>query len=368
MNKRAENGASLEYGPSKFYKKAKRVIAVFLASITSLSVMMVAGVVIACEVITRRHERPDYALYPGDYCFERVKDCLEREEFFYSSGEVQRKGYYYPAQAGKGLVVISHGYHAGADDYLPITQFFVQNGFNVFAYDGVGTYDSQGEDLIGMCQSLVDLDETLTFLKGNEPYAGQPIFLIGHSWGGYAAASVLELHADVRACACIAPMNSGYTIMQEKGEQYAGKVAVISRPVFNLYQKLIFNDYVQYNGVRGINAANIPVLIAQGLEDKVITPDRQSIAAYKEQIVNSKVIFYEKTGLQGGHNEIWHSIASLEYQNEVALGLENLQAEKGEDLTAEEIVKYYQGVDHTLYSEINGELFAKILEMFHGEL
>jgi hypothetical protein len=38
--------------------------------------------------------------------------------------------------------------------------------------------------------------------------------------------------------------------------------------------------------------------------------------------------------------------------------------EKGDKLTNEEKAAYYAGVDHRLYSEVNKELFDKILEMF----
>ena len=244
----------------------------------------------------------------------------------------------------------------------------VNRGYDVFSYDVTGTYDSKGDSTVGMCQSLVDLDGTLHYLKSQTAFSSMPLFLIGHSWGGYAVSSALSLHKEVRACACIAPMNNGYTVMVEKGEQYAGKAALISKPVFNVYQKMLFGDYVEFSGVKGINSVDIPVLIAQGVDDKVITYNGQSITAHKSEITNPNVIYYDGVGTQGDHNNIWHSIAAANYQSEVASGLKKLQLEKGEKLTREEKAAYYSGIDHRLYSEVNQPLMDKIIRMFDGTL
>ena len=369
MNKQLENGQQLKSEKQFiFNKKAKKVMIAILASMTGLSAVMVASAMIAYDSFVVRYERPNYAIYPGNYYYERVKDSLKRDEFYYQAGKSNLKGYYYSSTQEKGLLVVAHGFHAGADDYLPVIQFFVENGYDVFAYDCTGTYDSSGEDMVGMCQSLVDLDNTLKYLKKTEPYSNKPMFLFGHSWGGYAVASVLELHKDVRACACIAPMNNGYTIMQEKGEQYVGKLATITKPIFDAYQKLLFKDYVKYNGIRGINSCEVPVLVAQGIDDTIITYNGQSIMAYKDEITNPNVVYYEGLGLQGDHNNIWHSIQSCVYQSEVASGLKKLQMQKDRPLTDEEKIAYDAEVDHSLYSEINKPLFEQILTMFNEQL
>ena len=369
MFKKTENGQNLKNEKQvTINPKTKKVIAAVLASMTGVSAMMVASAVVAYDAVFVRYERPDYALYPGEYDYERVKNRLKREEFYYQTKSSQLKGYYYPSEQGKGLIVVAHGFHAGADDYIPMIEFFVQNGYNVFSYDCTGTYDSKGDSIIGMCQSLVDLDETLEYLKATPPYAEQPTFLVGHSWGGYAVSSVLALQKHIRACACIAPMNNGYTMLQEKGEQYVGKVTAVAKPVFSVYQKILFKDYVNYNGAKGISSVDIPVVVAQGIDDTIITYDKLSVTAYKKEITNPNVTYYEGFGLQGDHNNIWHSIDSAVYQKRVESELKKLEIEKGGKLTDDEKKAYYQTVDHSLYSQINKELFELILSTFDSVL
>ena len=343
----------------------KKIVTAIVGTLTGVSGITVASALIAYDSIFPRFERPNYALVAGEYCYERVQDELAREEFFFQAGKSTLKGYYYPSNASKGLVVVVHGFRSGSDDYLPITKYLVQHGYNVFSYDCTGTYDSQGEGMVGWCQSLVDLDNTLAYLQSTAPYRDQPLFLLGHSWGGYAVSSVLALKSGIRACACIAPMYNGSTIMQEKGEQYVGKLAVTSKPVFGAYQRILFGSYVEYNGVRGINSVDIPVLIAQGVDDKIITYDGQSITAHKKEITNPNVSYYIGKGLQGSHDGIWHSKDALVYQSEVESELKLLQIEKGKPLTAQEKAEFYKTVDHSLYSAVNEALMNEIIKTFN---
>ena len=356
-----------EFGNTSEKRKLSRKQKILISSIavlTGFSGTVVGGMVIAYNALFPRYNRPDYSLTAGNYCYERVQDSLSREEFYFSSKNEKLKGYYYPAENSKGLVVVAHGYHAGADDYIPLIAYMVGCNYSVFTYDVTGTYDSEGESQVGWCQSLIDLDYALRYVEKTEPYSTQPLFLIGHSWGGYAATSVLSLHKNVRACAGIAPMNNAPMIMVEKGEEYVGKLADTAKPIFTAYQKLLFKNYVKYNGVMGINSVDIPVLIAQGVDDKTITYDGQSVMAHKEEITNPNVRYYVGYGEQGDHNNIWHSVRAANYQKEVESQLKKLQIEKGGKLTDDEKREFYKSVDHTLYSEVNEELMEQIVAMF----
>ena len=349
-------------------KGLKKVAIAVLASLAGVSVTEVAAAVVAYDAIFPRYERPDYRITAGLYDYSRISDVLPREVMRYPSREAELCGYYYAVENPRGLVVVAHGFHAGADEYLPIIEVMVQAGYAVFTYDVTGTYDSEGDSVIGMCQSLIDLDYALNFVKNNAIGRGLPIFLIGHSWGGYAAASVMALHPDVKGCALLAPMYNGATMMVEKGEQYVGKLAYMSKPVFDVYQRMLFGDYVKYNGVMGISATTANVLIAQGIDDAVITMDGQSITAHRGEITNPNVTYYFGRGSQGSHTGIWHSDAAEEYARKLQSDIKRFEIENGRKMTYEEQVAFYGTVDHRLYSEVNGELMALILATFEKGL
>lgn len=345
-------------------KKKKNVLIGTISSLTGISGFLVGSTIIAYDNVFDRYERPDYDLVLGQYCYERIKDELTREEIKYKSKDNQLIGYYYKSINNKGLVIMVHGFKSGADNYLPLINYVVQKGYNVFAYNMTGTFESDGQSTIGMCQSLIDLDNTIKFIKNNPLFTNQNLYLIGHSMGGYAAASVLALHNDIKACACIAPMYNGNTIMLEKGEQYVGKVSKITKPVFSIYQKYLFGDYINYNSVDSINSSNIPVLIAHGVEDKIITFNEQSIIAHKKEITNPNVKYYIAKGLQSDHDNIWHSNEAIIYQKQIASELKLMEFNKGDKLSLDEIKKFNKTVNHKLYSEVNKDLLNMIIEMF----
>ncbi len=349
-------------------KRSKKIAAAIVASILGISVSGVGAAIGVYDSFFERYERPDYSLFPGMYCYERFEGSLPRETFTVKSGKVDLAAYYYPVSDPKGLVVTVHGFHSGADDYLPLIEAFVKGGYAVFTYDVTGNYSSGGEDGVGMCQQLVDLDRVLDYLAQNKTFADMPKLLVGHSWGGYAVSSVLALHSEVKACVCLAPMWNGATIMIEKSEEYVDDLAYTIKPVFDAYQKHLFGDYTKYNAVVGINSTDIPVLIAQGVDDTVITPDGQSITAHLDKLTNPNVSVYYGTGMQGSHTGIWHSAEAEEYVREVQKRLSDMEREKGNKLTREEKAKFYSSVDHRLYSDVNKELVELMFKTFEKGL
>lgn len=356
---------------SKVLDKAKKKhsIAQIIVAATGLGIASVLGMMSLYDSFFPRYERPDYEVVPGVRCYANMLNAPQREEFSFQAGDVVLKGYFYPSQNSKGTVVLVHGFHAGADDYLPVVRYLVQNNFSVFAYDGRGTYDSSGDSTVGFCQSLVDLDNTLTYIEKSNKFGSSKLFLFGHSCGGYAVTSVLELHKNISACAAIAPVNNCYTLIVDKGKQYVGQLAStgLSSTFLNAYQAALFGKYTKCNGVRGINSVDIPVLIAHGVDDKVISFKEQSVIAYRDFITNPNVDYYVGTGLSGGHDTIWHSARAVEYQKKVADDLAELK-KNNDELSHEQLVQFYSGVDDELYSEINYDLMAEVLKIYNSAL
>ena len=295
----------------------------------------------------------------GNYCYERVEHRLARETLIIPSGGNDLQGYWYPAGQSYGTVVLCHGFHNGADDYLPIIEYFVSRNFDVLAYDGTGVYNSEGSGLVGMPQQLIDLDNVLQFVANHPDMSAKPLFLFGHSMGGYACASVLALRGTlVNACACIAPVNDASTLMMDVCKQYVGNWVLVSQGVFEGYQRAIFGEWLQYNGVDGINSVDIPVFIAQGLYDTLIPHDTLSITAHADQITNPNVTIYYQNGLQGSHTDLMYSKHATIYRQGIQQKLENC---KYNTKRKKQIVAT---VDHDLYSQVNTELLDKIVQMY----
>ena len=196
------------------------------------------------------------------------------------------------------------------------------------------------------------------------------MFLVGHSWGGYAATSVLSLHKNICGCAAVAPFNSGYTLFAEKGEQFAGSLTDsigggFPKKFLDAYQTLLFKDYTKLDAVKGINSTDVPVFIAHGTRDFVISFDHQSVISHKDEIRQKNVTYYVGTGVHAGHNTILHSERAVAYQKQVKKELKQLEKECDRELTQEEKVQFCKRVDHALYSEVNTEMMQAIVNVFN---
>lgn len=374
-NKKSEKGNNKsekkeKKGGFKFSNKAKLFTAI--AALTGLSTAAVFAAKEIYDSFFPRYERPDYSVYPSCYNYETYKERLARKTFYFHSGDVKLKGYLYEAKNSKGVIVLVHGLHAGADDYLPIAEYMVNGGYSVFSYDGTGMYDSEGDSTVGMCQSLVDLDNALTYVKNTDYFQGKPLFLIGHSCGGYAVSSVLAIkkNLSIKAALCIAAVNDCFTLIIDKGKEYAGELAGkgIPKIFLDTYQKILFRQYVNYNGVKGINSTDIPVIVAHGENDKIISFDGQSITAKRSEIINPNVSYYITRGLQGGHDTLWHSERSAAYTEKVKADLKIMKEKVGRELTHEEKAEYYKTLDGALYGEVNEELFDLAIKTFDKTL
>lgn len=340
---------------------------------TGLQVGTILGAKAAYDSFFKRHEKKDINTVFGEFDYSRVEKRLPRTTFLFPSGRLRLQGYFYPSPNAKGMVVVCHGMRAGADDYIPFIEFFVQNGYAVFTYDCQGTYASEGNSTVGMCTPLVNLDHALTYIKNDKQLSGYPLFLFGHSWGGYAATAVLSIHKNIRGCAAVAPFNSGYTLFVEKGEQYSGPFSDMLRVDFpkeflDAYQKLLFKDYTKYDAVKGINSTDVPVYIAHGNRDSVIGFSHQSVISHRDEIRKDNVTYYIGTDAQAGHNTILHSPRAVAYQDKVKKDLKRLKKEYNRELTREELAEFCNGVDHALYSEVNIEMMQDILNMFNKAL
>ena len=354
---------------NRFMNDAKTIGEMVLR--TGLKAGTLLGAKAAYDAIFKRYEKRDIHTIFGEFDYSRVNSRLMRTTFFFPSGKWRLQGYFYPCYDAKGMVVVCHGMHAGADDYIPFIEFFVQNGYAVFTYDCQGTYSSEGDSTVGMCTPLVNLDHALTYIENDNQLSQYPLFLFGHSWGGYAATSVLSIHKNIRGCAAVAPFNSGYTLFAEKGEQYSAPFADMFKFDFpeeflKVYQKLLFKEYIQYNAVDSINSTDVPVYIAHGTRDMVISFYHQSVISHRDEIRQTNVTYYIGTDAQAGHNTILHSSRAVDYQKAVAAELKQLKKQKDRALTQDELAAFCDGVNHALYSEVNAEMMQEILNMFNA--
>ena len=76
-------------------------------------------------------------------------------------------------------------------------------------------------------------------------------------------------------------------------------------------------------------------------------------------ITNENIKIYIGRDYNAGHTNILYSKEAIDYQKEVDRKIKDYDDE------SEELIKYIETVDHYKYSEINEELFSKILDFYN---
>jgi len=208
----------------------------------------------------------------------------------------------------KGLIVFAHGLGLGSDDYYMITKALALNGYQVLAYDATGTFRSQGQSTVGINQSVVDLRSALDFVLSHKDINHDKLYLVGHSWGGYAVAAILnEKKYPVDGIISLGASNSAFELMYYNVEHPAEKLML---PFTSLYHIFAFGKDFFYTAVGGLNKSNIPALIVHGTKDEQIDIKTTSIYAHKDKIKNPNVRYFirDEDG-NNGHNSIFEDVS-----------------------------------------------------------
>lgn len=346
-------------------KKIIRNILIILCAVFLLfSVASFVIVKINFDNIFCRTSPSEYSAY---LCYEDVEGEYERELLTFNSGENQLQGYLYGVDNSKGLVIISHGLGCGAESYLTETLYFVDNGYQVFAYDNTGCHESEGSNCIGLVQSVIDLDAALSFVESEDRFKDLPVLLYGHSWGGYAVTAIFNYEHNIAASASVAGFNDPMTMIMEWGENMMGAFIYAEYPYIYIYQRMIFGDQIGITAVDGINNADTPILIIHGTEDEIIGFDRSATIAYKDEIINPNVQYKicdkEK---QNDHNRLFTDIDAIKYideQNKIYKELyEQYDGEIPDDVNAD----FYSKVDKSRINVMDEEFMQDVLDFYEN--
>lgn len=311
-----------------------------------------------------RFDRPDETVTAA-LRYADMGEELPRKLVIFESGVNRLQGYVYGLEHDRGLVVVAHGLGGGADSYLSQIAYFVDRGWRVFAFDATGSYDSEGDSTKGFPQLLLDLDAALRYIKSQPEFAGLPVMLFGHSWGGYAVANVLHYDHDIAGVVTVSGPNSAMDIVIEQGRQMMGGFVYTQYPYLWLYQRVLFGKAASLNAVDAINGSDTPVLIIHGTEDEVVEYSGSAIIAKIDEITNPEVrtISVDEPG-RNGHTNLFLSTEALAYIEEINKGYRELFGSNEQDISYEARREFYAGVDRALAHDLNRDLMDRIHAFF----
>lgn len=339
-------------------KKTRLKIALTITA-SVLVVIFAAGMIVTSVLMRKNFSRGDYRdpRFSAYYRWEHFQADYPRDEVSFKSGKNTLKGFIYGKDNDKGLIVFAHGIGGGHEGYINELLWFVDNGWRVFAYDGTGSGYSEGSGTRGLQQSALDLNAALTFAEGDERLSGMPVLLMGHSWGGYAAAAVLNYSHNITGVVSISGYNKPIDMIMEWVEDI-GPVRYIMYPFVQIYNKSLFGRYSGLTAVGGINSSSTPVLVIHGKNDETVGYDKSSIISQKGLITNPSVRYL--TLPDTGHNDMFHTKDANRYIENINSEYETLQDKFNGEIPEAEKEKFYAAVNGELINTTNEELLLQI--------
>ena len=142
----------------------KRVLVILLIVIVAFcATSMVATKIIYDSIFVR------YDSAPVEVPPQLTDMVTSRLDSDFLSGENTLNGYLYrcEADANGNLVLITPGFHAGADDFLWQVRSFLDMGYSVFVFDATGHCGSEGKSAVGFPQLLADVEAALNHIENN---------------------------------------------------------------------------------------------------------------------------------------------------------------------------------------------------------
>lgn len=242
------------------------------------------------------------------YAFiQHEKPTFERKQTLFISNEGQRlTGYFYGYFGGefKGLICVAHGMGDGHNNYITEIEQFAAAGYLVFSYDGTGSNESEGDKLIGLSQSPIDLKYALDYLDSIEAISQLPLVLYGHSWGGFAVATVgnYEIKNDIKAVISVAGFEKNTNVIKDLGKRMLGDAIVLFLPYVSLYEFIKFDFDAFRTGIGGLSKLDADVLIIHSENDDIVDYT-DNFLAYKEAFSTEERVQFLSLK-DNGHNTL----------------------------------------------------------------
>ena len=172
--------------------------------------------------------------------------------------------YRYEVTRPNRLIVFDHGFGGGHRSYMKEIDRLCRAGYRVFAYDHTGCMESGGDTPNGMGQALCDLNDVITAIKADRRFLGLQLSVMGHSWGGYAAANIPALHPDIRHVVVLSGFVSVATMV---GASFGGLLKGYRKPILEL-ERRSSGKFVDYDAVTALTGAETKALLIYSDNDK----------------------------------------------------------------------------------------------------
>lgn len=300
----------------------------------------------------------------GIMTYEDFTDLSVTEDFFLSNNDqVLRGGFFSNKKFSeyKGIVVLSHGFGSGGYAwYLPQVSYLADHGYLVYTFDKTGADSSDGVDVRGLPQGIIDLQYALNHIKTMPQAEGLPLLLYGHSWGGYSSLSILQDEKDVTAVASLSGFNTSQDMIIFQGKQMFGDYIEYLSPFLKICDKIRFGKYADYSSLKGLSETKAKVILFHSDDDSTIPIDN-SFNLYKDKLSSRENITF--VPLSGKKHDVYFSDNATKYRVQSRATLKGIRNEVPEYSIDNEYL-FYLEFDRAQANAVDPVVMGQVVEFF----
>lgn len=280
------------------------------------------------------------------YGLEDYPDLLnENVEIPTEKGKLRGKLYFYSQEKYKGILVFSHGMWGSHRAYLQEMEILARNGFKVLGIDAYGTELSDGKNIKGLGSSLMSLDQVISYVKTT--YPNEKIYVMGHSWGGYAAANIAKYHKGVEAIVAMSPFVSVTRILKHQ----LPKILYPAIPFLVLLDAIHCGKYSFANARKTLKRSSVKILIIHSRDDQMV-PYKKATEYLENHIQKENIQYFIVDGKK--HNPDY-TLEALSYTQSAFIKMKSIE-------NAAERLEYRKKLDYHKMGEIDEKVFDVILD------
>ena len=258
-------------------------------------------------LVDKLNYEPENAVFEG----------LERTRYEFPSNKGQTiVGYnYQKTDKPKALIIFAHGFGGDHNYYKPLINSLASRDYWVFAFDATGTGESDGDSMIGLEQHIIDLEYTLKFIQSEPAFKNLGISLVGHSWGGYAAAALLNLNPDVSSIVLFSGFSNAYDLESNRLRNMVGGIGNLALPYLKIIQMSKFGKYESFTGLSGLEKSSTPGLMIASENDTIVNPEF-GYKLYQKNLPESRLEYIILN--KRGHATYWTDEALQKHSDFIA--------------------------------------------------
>lgn len=253
-----------------------------------------------------------------------------------------------PVKDCKKLVIFCHGMGAGHAAYMTEIAALSNYGYAVVAYDSIGCGQSEGKNACGFYANAECAIAAYIAVKRCEDLKDKPVYLVGHSWGAYAALCASR-YVAVEGVVALSGFNTPVRIMSDSSAKVMGGfLASLCRPFWYIINVCKFGFKGNSNASSCIEKSGAPAFLAYGTNDTTI--EAGNTPANTAKGVNIQSIIYEGKG----HN-VYITKEAQELTDELLAALSPSRF-----ASAEERKKYFENFDFVAATREDEDVMRQI--------